>query len=206
MIYVCNPNNPTATLTPKAEVRAFLARVPRRTMVVVDEAYGHFADSADFESVIPLVREHPNLVVTRTFSKIYGLAGVRCGYAIAAAEAIERLGRHQAFNNLNGVAIAGARESLKDDGHVALGRRVNLANRRAAVAELEAMGYRTLPSQANFFMVDLRRPAAPVIQAMRERGVAVGRPFRAVPDFLRVTVGTADQMRAFGDAFRKVMA
>jgi histidinol-phosphate aminotransferase len=205
LIYLCNPNNPTATLTPKAEVRAFIAQVPRRTMVVVDEAYCHYADSADFESVIPLAREHPNLIVTRTFSKVYGMAGVRCGYAIAAPAAIASMQRHQAFNDLNSLGIAGARESLKDAAHVAHGRSVNRAVRDAAIADLAALGYRTLPSQANFFMVDLRRPAAPVIQAMREQGVAVGRPFQAVPSFLRVTVGTADQMRAFGAAFRRVM-
>jgi len=206
LIYVCNPNNPTATVTPKAEVRDFLARVPRATMVLIDEAYYHYAESADYESVIPLVREHPNLVVARTFSKIYGMAGVRCGYAVAAAPAIERLHRHQAFNNLNILAVAGARESLKDAGHVARVRRINQAVRGAAVAELEGMGYRVLPSQANFFLVDLRRPAAPVIAALRDRGVAVGRPFAAVPTSLRVTVGTTDQMRAFGAAFRTVMA
>jgi len=206
LVYVCNPNNPTATLTPKAEVRAFLARVPRQTMVLVDEAYCHYVESDDYESAIPLVREHSNPLVARTFSKIYGMAGIRLGYCVAAAPAIERLHQHQAFNDLNAVALAGARESLKDAEHVARGRRENRTVREAALAELAALGYRALPSQANFFLIDLRRPAAPVIRALRDEGVAVGRPFPSVPNHLRVTVGTAPEMRAFGEAFRKVMA
>ncbi len=206
LVYFCNPNNPTGTLTPKAEVQTFIESLPKTTMVVVDEAYFHYVESADHESVIPRVREHPNLIVLRTFSKVYGLAGVRSGYAIASAAAIERMGKHQAFNDLNLLGIAGARESLKDDAHVLRNRQANQAVRGAAIADLAALGYRTLPSQANFFMVDLRRPTPPVIHAMRAEGVAVGRPFPAVPNFLRVTVGTAEEMRAFGAAFRTVMA
>src|SRR5437870_11505441 len=88
LIYICNPNNPTASITPKDELRDFIAKTPRETMILVDEAYFHYADSPDYESVIPLVKEHPNLVVSRTFSKIYGMAGLRCGYCIAQKEAI----------------------------------------------------------------------------------------------------------------------
>jgi len=206
LVYVCNPNNPTATLTPKAAVRELLRRAPRQTTVLVDEAYCHYVESDDYESAIPLVREHPNLVVTRTFSKVYGMAGIRLGYAIASAQTIEQLHRYQAFNDLNAVALAGARESLKDDEHVARCRRENRTVRSAALADLAALGYRALPSQANFFLVDLRRPAPPVIRALRDLGVAVGRPFPSVPNHLRVTVGTGEEMRAFGAAFRKVMA
>ncbi|PYJ99135.1 MAG: hypothetical protein DME68_04685, partial [Verrucomicrobia bacterium] len=83
LIYVCNPNNPTASITPKNEVRDFITKTPRQTMILVDEAYFHYADSPDYESVIPLVTDHPNLIVSRTFSKIYGMAGLRCGYCVA---------------------------------------------------------------------------------------------------------------------------
>src|SRR6266480_5052816 len=91
LIYVCNPNNPTASITPKTELRDFIAKTPRETMILVDEAYFHYADSPDYESVIPLVKDHPNLVVSRTFSKIYGMAGLRCGYCVAQKEAIKRM-------------------------------------------------------------------------------------------------------------------
>src|SRR5881397_4405874 len=91
LIYICNPNNPTASITPKDELRDFIAKTPRETMILVDEAYFHYADSPDYESVIPLVKEHPNLVVSRTFSKIYGMAGLRCGYCVAQKETVERM-------------------------------------------------------------------------------------------------------------------
>ncbi|MFN2596790.1 MAG: aminotransferase class I/II-fold pyridoxal phosphate-dependent enzyme, partial [Pyrinomonadaceae bacterium] len=90
LIYVCNPNNPTASVTPKADVRSFLAKVPRETVVLVDEAYHHYSETPDYESVIPLVRDHPNLVVARTFSKVYGMAGLRCGYCVAQPQLILR--------------------------------------------------------------------------------------------------------------------
>ncbi|HVT59797.1 MAG TPA: histidinol-phosphate transaminase [Thermoanaerobaculia bacterium] len=206
LIYLCNPNNPTGTLTPRDEVRAFLAQAPSQTAVVVDEAYFHFVDSADYESVIPLVREHANLVVARTFSKIYGMAGLRCGYAVAAPAMIERLRAHQPFDSVNIMALVAARASLADADHVAHGRQVNAEIRKTTVSELAAMGYRSIPSATNFFMTDLRREVTPVIQALRERRVEVGRLFPALPHFLRVTVGTAEQMRAFLAAFRQVVA
>lgn len=206
LLYVCNPNNPTASITPKDEVRALLARAPERTMVLVDEAYVHFVDSSDYESVVPLVAAHPNLVVTRTFSKIYGMAGLRCGYAVAQPAAIARLRHHQAFDSVNVLALAAARASLQDAGQVARGRRLNREVRTALCAQLDRLGYATIPSAANFLMIDLRQPVAPVIHALRARGVEVGREFPALPHHLRVTIGTAEQMQAFLGAFGKVMA
>ena len=91
LIYICNPNNPTASITPKDELRDFIAKTPPETMILVDEAYFHYADSPDYESVIPLVKDHPNLIVARTFSKIYGMAGLRCGYCVAQKETIDRM-------------------------------------------------------------------------------------------------------------------
>ena len=205
LIYLCNPNNPTATVTPKGEVRALLEKAPKETVVLVDEAYFHYADDADYESVIPLVREHPNLLVLRTFSKVYGLAGLRCGYAVAQAPLLETLHRYEAFNNLNIVAVAGARVAIRHDEHVAACKAKNRAARDAAVADLATLGYKALPSQANFFFVDLKRPAAPIIHTLRTHGIAVGRSFAAAPTFLRVSVGTADQMKAFGTAFRSAI-
>jgi histidinol-phosphate aminotransferase len=101
LVYVCNPNNPTATITPKAAVRELLAAVPETTIVLVDEAYHHYASSSDYESVIPLVRSHPNLIVARTFSKVYGLAGLRCGYAVAQHPTIATLSAQQPWDSVN---------------------------------------------------------------------------------------------------------
>jgi histidinol-phosphate aminotransferase len=206
LLYVCNPNNPTATITPKADLRALLGKAPERTLVLVDEAYFHFVDSDDFETVIPLVAAHPNLVVTRTFSKIYGMAGLRCGYAVAQPAAISRLRNHQAFDSVNILALAAARASLRDADQVSRGRRLNREVRATVCAELDRLGYATIPSSANFMMIDLRRPVAPVIRELRQHNVEVGREFPALPHHLRVTIGTADQMQAFLAAFGQVVA
>jgi histidinol-phosphate aminotransferase len=206
LIYVCNPNNPTASITPKEELRALLAKVPERTVVLVDEAYFHFVDSGDFESVVPLVATHPNLVVTRTFSKIYGMAGLRCGYGVAQPATIASMRDHQAFDSVNVLALAAARASLGDADQVSRGRRLNREVKATVCAGLDRLGYAYIPSVANFMMIDLRRPVAPVIQSLRQRGVEVGREFPALPHHLRVTIGTAGQMQAFLAAFGQVAA
>jgi histidinol-phosphate aminotransferase len=206
LLYVCNPNNPTASLTPKGEVRALLAAVPASTMVLVDEAYFHYVDSPDYETVVPLVAEHPNLVVARTFSKIHGMAGLRCGYAVAQKETIERLQLHQAFDSLNLMVLVAARASLADPAHLARSRRLNHEVRAHVVSTVEAMGLRTVPSSANFFMIDLGREIRPVRAALAERKVDVGRLFPTLPNHLRVTVGTGEQMERFLAAFKQVMA
>ena len=206
LIYVCNPNNPTATITPKQDVRALLGKVPERTMVLVDEAYFHFVEQADYESVVPLVAAHPNLVVTRTFSKIYGMAGLRCGYAVAQRAVIARLREHAAYDSVNVLALAAARASLHDAEQVERSRRLNREVRAALCAELDRLGFGYLPSAANFMMIDLRQPVAPVIQALRQRNVEVGREFPALPRHLRVTIGTAEQIQAFVAAFGQAVA
>jgi histidinol-phosphate aminotransferase len=201
LIYVCNPNNPTATITPKAAVRAFLdTNVP----VLVDEAYHHYVESAEYESVAPLVKSKSNLIVVRTFSKIYAMAGLRIGYAIAQKPLIERLARQQAFNAVNLMAAVAARASLLDPEHVAVSRKRNRESRALLVDELQKRGYRTLPSEANFVMIDTRADVRPVIQALRERGVFVGRLFPALPQHLRVTIGRPEEMKRFVDAFTAV--
>ncbi|HEX6096462.1 MAG TPA: histidinol-phosphate transaminase [Thermoanaerobaculia bacterium] len=206
LVYLCNPNNPTATITPKAAVRAFLDAVPADTVVLVDEAYHHYADSADYESVIPLVAKKPNLVVARTFSKIYAMAGLRCGYAVAQKPLIERLQAHHAFNAMNVMACVAGRASLLDSEHTAASKKKNRETRAWVVRELEALGYKSLPSEANFFMVDVRTEVRPVLEAMRERGVRIGRRFAPMPTHLRVTVGTREEMQRFLAAFREIVA
>jgi histidinol-phosphate aminotransferase len=206
LIYVCNPNNPTATITPKDRVRAFVAALPPGVTALVDEAYFHYAEDPDYESVIPLVAEHPNLVVTRTFSKIYGMAGLRCGYAVARPETIEKMRAQQAWDSLNAMALAAARAGLADPGYVAESRRRTLRAKAWVISELQRMGYRVLPSATNFLMTDLRRPVSPVIEALRQRNVEVGRLFPALPTHLRVTIGTMDQMKSFAGALAQILA
>jgi histidinol-phosphate aminotransferase len=204
LVYLCNPNNPTASLTPKAAVRTFLARVPVSTLVLVDEAYFHYAESGDYESVIPSIKDLPNLIVARTFSKIYGMAGLRCGYAVARPETLARMQEHQAWDTVNIMALVAARAALGDSAHFERSRRLNRETGAFVRSGLEAMGYRCIPSEANFLMADLGRDVAPVIDALKQRGVHVGRRFPTLPSHLRVTIGTRPQMEAFLAALKKV--
>jgi histidinol-phosphate aminotransferase len=206
LVYVCNPNNPTATITPKADVQAFLNRLPAATIALVDEAYFHYAESGDYESVLPQVRERPNLVVARTFSKVFGMAGLRCGYAVAQPETAAKLREQSVYDNVNVMALVAARASLADTAHVERSRRLNRDAKALVRSRLEAMGHRTLPSETNFLMAELGREVGPVIEALKRQGVEVGRRFPTLPSHLRVTIGTRPQMEAFLGAFRKVMA
>jgi histidinol-phosphate aminotransferase len=205
-IYVCNPNNPTANITPKAEIRSFLTKVGPGTIVMIDEAYHHYVESNDYESVMPLVKQYPNLVVARTFSKIYGMAGLRCGYCVAQPKLIEQMKVHKFFDSLSILTLAAAYASLKDQSQVDNSRRLNSEAKKYVYTELDKMGYRFIPSSANFLMIDIHKPVKPVIQAMRDNKVDVGRVFPALPTHLRVSVGTMAEMEAFVSAFRKVMA
>jgi histidinol-phosphate aminotransferase len=206
LIYICNPNNPTASITPKNDIRAFLAKVPAETIVLIDEAYHHYVESNDYESVIPLLKQHPNLVVARTFSKIYGMAGLRCGYCVARPELVQRMRAQQAWDSVNIMALVAASASLQDAEQVEQGRRRNSEVKKQIYSELDKLGFKYIPSHANFLMIDLRRDVRPVIAAMRERNVQVGRVFPALPNFMRVTIGTKPQMETFVSAFREVMS
>lgn len=197
LIYLCNPNNPTASITPKEELRLFAGGVPAKTILVVDEAYHHYAESSRYESLAPLVNRRENLVVLRTFSKIFGMAGLRCGYAIGSRHLIERMRRHLAFNNMNIAALVAARASLADQSRVEEQRARNSETRTRVVKELSDQGYQTIPSEANFIMVNMERPVRPLITSLRERSVQVGRVFPALPNHLRVTIGTPAEMDMF---------
>jgi histidinol-phosphate aminotransferase len=205
LIYICNPNNPTASITPKNEISDFLAKVPRQTMILVDEAYFHYADSPDYETVIPFVKNYPNVIVARTFSKIYGMAGLRLGYCVAKPETIQRLRPHQTWDSVNVMALAAGIASLNDSDHLANGRRMNSQTKNFLGRELENMGYKHVPSQANFLMIDMKRPVGPMILALRQRGVQVGRVFPALPNHMRVTIGKRPEMETFLRAFRQVV-
>jgi histidinol-phosphate aminotransferase len=206
LIYVCNPNNPTASITPKDELRDFIAKTSPQTMILVDEAYFHYADSPDYDSVITLVKDHPNLIVSRTFSKIYGMAGLRCGYCVAQKETIDRLRRNQMWDSVNCMALAAATVSLDDLDHVPNGQRLNREAKAFVTSELDKMGYEQIPSQANFIMFDCKRPVAPLIQAMKERKIHVGRLFPALPNHMRLTIGKKAEMESFVSAFKQVTA
>ena len=206
LVYICNPNNPTASITSKNDLREFITKTSPDTMILVDEAYFHYADSPDYESVIPSVKDHPNLIVARTFSKIYGMAGLRCGYCVAQPETIKRMHGFQMFDSVNVMALAAASASLDDADQVSNGRKMNDEARKFTLTELGKMGYKSIPSQANFIMFDCRKPVVPIIKAMKEKNVAVGRLFPAYPNHMRLTIGKQSEMESFVSAFKQVMA
>ena len=205
LVYICNPNNPTATITPKNDLRDFIAKTASETMILVDEAYFHYADSPDYETVIPLVKDHPNLIVARTFSKIYGMAGLRCGYCVAQPQTIKRMHGYQMWDSVNVMALAAASASLDDGDQVTNGRKMNAQAKNYTLTELDKLGYRSMPSQANFVMFDCKKPVVPMIKAMKDKNVAVGRLFPAYPTHMRLTIGKQEEMEAFVSAFKQVI-
>ena len=205
LIYICNPNNPTASITPKNDMRAFIEKVSPQTMILVDEAYFHYADSPDYESVIPMIRNHPNLIVARTFSKIYGMAGLRCGYCIAQKETLQRMRPHLTWDSVNILALAAATASLNDPDQVTTGRRWNAQTRQFVSDEVRKLGYEHIPSDTNFMMINLKQPVRPVIDGLKQRNVQVGRVFSSLPNHMRVTIGKQSEMEAFLTAFRETI-
>lgn len=156
--------------------------------------------------MIPLIKDHPNLIVARTFSKIYGLAGLRCGYCVAQKETIEQLRPHQMWDSVNIMALAAASASLDDPDQVPNGRRANSEAREFVTGELDTMGHKSIPSQANFIMFYCKRPVVPLIQALKQRNVHVGRLFPALPNYMRLTIGSKSEMETFLSAFRDLVA
>ncbi len=205
--YIVNPNNPTGTMTPKADIVWLLKNKPAGSVVIVDEAYHQFSND---DSCIDLVAADQDIIVTRTFSKIYGMAGLRAGVAIAKPELLSKF--RQSFpiaRSLASISIASAaaaRASLLDKDLVPLRRKINADNRSDTLEFLDKRGYKTIAgSQANFFMVDTKRPGTDFQNMMMGQNVAVGRTWAALPTYVRVTVGTRDEMARFQSAFVKCM-
>ncbi|MDR3389848.1 MAG: histidinol-phosphate transaminase [Rudaea sp.] len=191
VVYIANPNNPTGTWFDDAVLDDFLARVPATVLVVIDEAYHEYVTLAGVSSAVRHLRQYPNLIVTRTFSKAYALAGLRVGYAVSAAEVAGVLERLRESFNVNGLALAAAEAALADREHVARARDWNLAEREWLGERLRALGLRVLPSQTNFVLIDFAADAAPIERVLFERGV-IARPMGGygLPECLRISVGT----------------
>lgn len=190
LVYLTNPSNPTGTWFGGGALARFLARVPDDVLVVVDEAYAEYVDAPDFRSALSLRSAHPNLVVTRTFSKAYGLAGLRIGYLVAAAGLVAVMERLRESFNVTVPSLAAAQAALADGAHLRHVVAATAAQRRVLAGELEARGCTVLPSQTNFLLVRPAADAATVEQRLLQRGVVV-RPMGGygLPDYLRITVG-----------------
>ena len=203
-VYLCTPNNPTGIVVTAAEVRQLLDGVPEDVPVLVDEAYHHYVEHPGYATSIPYVLEGRNVIVTRTFSKVYGLAGMRLGYAIAPKPLIDRMAPHTT-GSINALVKWAGVAALKDVDAMQRVRRSTVERRKRTTAQLERLGYTVLPSEANFFMVHLRRDVPPVIDAFRDKGVLVGRPFPPMLEHLRVSIGTDQEMTRFLTAFGEIV-
>ncbi len=205
LLFVANPNNPTGTHVGRSAVERLLREVPPEVIIVMDEAYIEYADAADFPDSIRLRGLRERLIVTRTFSKIYGLAGLRVGYAVGPAQLIDYLNRVRAPFNVSAIAQAAALAALDDTEHVEKSRALNLRERERLTRELTRLGLSVAPSQANFVLVDVGRPARAVYDALLRKGVIV-RPFGNLPTSLRVTLGTERENQRFLDSLSDVLA
>ncbi len=197
LVYVCNPNNPTATIVTGDEMAGLAAQVPATATILVDEAYHHFVEDPRYRSSLELIAKHPNVVVARTFSKIYGMAGLRLGYAVGSKETIAAMAPYASWSNTNASVLAAAVASLADPDLVPRQRKLLNDTRKWLVGELTKQGFRTMPSEANFVMMDVGGDVTPVIQAFRAKKILVGRKFPSLPNWLRVTVGKRDEVAAF---------
>jgi len=202
LFYVCTPNNPTGTMTPHSDIEQLLAAKPKSSVVLVDEAYIHFSDGV---SALDLVKADQDVIVLRTFSKIYGMAGIRCGMAIGRPDLLAKLENFSGWSAMPITAMAAATASLKHEHLVPERKQLNAAIRKKTFDWLASQGYSYVPSQSNCFMLDAKRPAKEVIDAMAKRNVYIGRPWPVWPTHVRITVGTQPEMDAFHEAFQSVM-
>lgn len=209
LIYICNPNNPTSAVTPKQDIEWLVNNLPNgNTVALIDEAYFHFVDGGPQitgASAMPFVREgKKNVIVAKTFSKIYGMAGLRCGYACAKPELIARMTPFQ-NNVISTVTVQGVLAAIADKSLVPERKAKLIRTRASLCAWLKSKGFEYVEPQANFLMIDVKRDVREVGNAMARGGVAVGRPFPPLHQLLRVTIGTDQDMAKFREVFAQVM-
>ena len=204
-VYLCNPNNPTGRIVTRDEVRQLLDAIPEDVPVLIDEAYHHFVEDPAYETSMKYVKEGRAVIVARTFSKIAGLAGMRLGYAVAPRDQLAVL-RPWATGSVNACVRWGAAAALADQANEDKVRRATIELRQKAIAELKTLGYESIPSETNFFMVHLKKPVVPIIAEFRKKGVIVGRPFPPLNESLRVSIGTPEEMARFSVAFKAIMS
>jgi histidinol-phosphate aminotransferase len=204
LLFVANPNNPTGTYVGRAAMEKLLREVPPEVIVAVDEAYFEYADAEDYPDCLALRGLRERLVVLRTFSKIYGLATLRVGYAVGPPELIEYMNRLRAPFNVGSLGQIAAAAALDDHEHVERSRSTNRSERTRLGRALAELGWKIAPSQANFVFVDVGRPARPLYDALLRLGVIV-RPFAGLPTCLRITVGTPRENDRLLEALREVV-
>lgn len=198
VVYICNPNNPTGTLTPSVEVDAWIRAAPERISFIIDEAYFEYAQGAtEYWSCLKWIGDKKNVVIARTFSKIFGMAGMRLGYGIAHEETTRKLASMQSHNNVNHLALVAGTASLPDRDHISRSLRTNDEARRVVIRVLDRLGLDYLPSYTNFVMHRIIGDLEVYNNRMREHDIAVGRPFPPLLSHSRVSLGTVEEMEGF---------
>ncbi len=209
VVYLCNPNNPTATVLGSAAVKDFVERVGRvspNTMFLIDEAYHEYVDDPAYATAIPLALANPNVVVARTFSKVYGMAGLRLGYAIARPETLKRMEPWLLDTNTNQPSLAAATATVADTARIVEQQRMNREARAFTLNYFRRGGYTPADSQANFIMVDIKRDVKAFRAECLKQGVSLGRPFPPLNTHLRVTIGTMPEMQRAVDVIHRSLA
>ena len=207
VVFIANPNNPTGTWLSKTDLHRFLQTVPKDVIVVIDEAYTEYVQDPEFPNALEWLHEFPNLIVTRTFSKIYGLAGLRVGYAASSPEIADILNRVRQPFNVNSLALAAAQAALDDDAFLQDSVAVNAAGLQQWFAACAERNWEYMPTVGNFITINVQRPAAPLYEALLREGVIV-RPLAGyqLPNHLRITIGTEAQNARCITALQKVMS
>jgi histidinol-phosphate aminotransferase len=203
VIYICNPNNPTGTCTPRKDIEYVVAHAPKDTIVLIDEAYIHLCDE---QHSLDFVKDGKNVIVLRTFSKLYGMAGIRMGFAVGRPDLLAKITPFGGQNSLPITAVAAAKASLLDADLITTRKKMIGDTRAQTLAWLKSEGYATTPSESNCFMLDVRRPGKEVQAALAAKDMYVGRIWQAWPNSVRITVGTPDEMAAFKKSFSEVMS
>jgi len=208
LVFLCNPNNPTGTVHGAADMKTAIATMLRaapQVTILVDEAYHEYVDDPSYASLVPLALEEPRVVVSRTFSKAFGMAGLRLGYAVGQPQTLERMKPHLVSNNVNQLVGKAAATALAMPGYVEKERKRNAEVRTWATSFFTKAGYTVTPSAANFLMVDVRRDAKAFRETCRARGVEVGRPFPPLITQSRISIGTMEEMQQASEVFREVL-
>ena len=209
LIFVCNPNNPTGAVQPAAAIADLVARIRKaspETVILIDEAYHEYVTDSSYATAVPLVAQHPNVIVSRTLSKLHGMAGLRLGYAIGEAKTLERLAPWMMPYNANAPAVAAAMVSIQDAAQIERERKRNTDALKFTTDFFRSAGMKTTDSQANFVWVDIKQPAKAFREGCRKQGILVGRDF---PPFekthCRISIGTMDEMERAVGVFRSVL-
>ncbi len=198
LVYVCNPNNPTGTLTPRKNIESFISKLPADVMILIDEAYHHFVSATSaYRSFLDYPLDDSRVIVARTFSKIYGLAGLRAGYSVSSKEVASRLSAFRLQNGVTIVSVKAALAALDDTAYVRMAAKRNADDRQEFMNQVNARMLRAIDSHANFVLLNPLRPVSEVLPHLEKNGVLVAPPIPAMEKYIRVSLGTPDEMREF---------